>query len=174
MEPTVGTVTATPSKDKDWKSFEVRFDGFANLPATKGEYVLSPEFTCFGHQSRLWIYPGGILANWLSRWEWRNTSPNQLMMMKGRSMIQLWLIQTSNHANKVHIKAIRLLLLMTILSSPLSRRCERKCKNTVAIFHTGYLFCSSSSILLHLHQYQWERDWLHITSSPSCCRSRYL
>ena len=59
MTRTVGTVTATPSMDKDWKSFEVRFDGFAKLPAEKGEDVLSPEFTCFGHQWCLGICPGG-------------------------------------------------------------------------------------------------------------------
>ena len=55
----IGTVTATNSKDKDWKFFEVRFDGFADLPATKGEEVLSPEFTCFHHKWCLSIHPGG-------------------------------------------------------------------------------------------------------------------
>ena len=59
MAPTVGTVTATSSKDKDWKSFEVSFDGFANLPAKKGVDIFSPEFTCFGHQWCLHVYPGG-------------------------------------------------------------------------------------------------------------------
>ena len=59
MAPTVGTVTATSSKDKDWKSFEVRIDGFANLPAKKGVDIFSPEFACFGHKWRLSIYPGG-------------------------------------------------------------------------------------------------------------------
>ena len=59
MAPTVGTVTATSSKDKDWKSFEVRIDGFANLPSEKGEAVFSPEFTCFRHRWSLQIYPGG-------------------------------------------------------------------------------------------------------------------
>ena len=57
---TVGTVTATSSKDKeDWKSFEVRFDGFEKLPAEKGKSVISPAFTCFHHKWRLIIYPGG-------------------------------------------------------------------------------------------------------------------
>ena len=59
MAPTVGTVTSTNSKDKDWKSFEVSFDGFANLPAKKGVDIFSPEFACFGHKWRLSIYPGG-------------------------------------------------------------------------------------------------------------------
>ena len=59
MATTVGTVRATNSKDKDWKFFEVRFDGFANLPATKDKYVSSPEFTCFHHKWRLAIFPGG-------------------------------------------------------------------------------------------------------------------
>ena len=56
---TVGTVTPTTSADKEWKSFEVRFDGFAKLPAKKGEDVFSPAFTCFRHKWRLKIYPGG-------------------------------------------------------------------------------------------------------------------
>ena len=42
-----------------WEKFEVQFGGFANLPSEKGEKVLSPEFTCFGSQWRLQLYPGG-------------------------------------------------------------------------------------------------------------------
>ena len=52
--------TATEVADKNVNGwFEVRFGGFANLPSEKGEKVLSPEFTCFGYQWRLQLYPGG-------------------------------------------------------------------------------------------------------------------
>lgn len=43
------------------ETFEVRFDDFAALPATKGQDVVnSPEFTCFGHRWRLNLWPGGL------------------------------------------------------------------------------------------------------------------
>jgi len=50
----------TPSKDfKDWTSTVVRFHGFANLTTIRNEGVESPGFSCFGHQWRLRVYPGG-------------------------------------------------------------------------------------------------------------------
>mmetsp|Transcript_17910 Transcript_17910/g.32531 ORF Transcript_17910/g.32531 Transcript_17910/m.32531 type:complete len:382 (-) Transcript_17910:395-1540(-) len=44
------------------ETYEFQLDGFESLPATatRGTPVLSPEFTCFGHQWRLRVYPGGI------------------------------------------------------------------------------------------------------------------
>lgn len=42
-----------------WTTTEFCFHGFANLPTTRNEFVTSPEFSCFGHQWRLVIYPGG-------------------------------------------------------------------------------------------------------------------
>jgi len=42
-----------------WTTTEVRFNRFADLPATRGEYVESPEFSCFGHRWRLSLFPGG-------------------------------------------------------------------------------------------------------------------
>ena len=45
--------------DDDWTTTVVRFHGFANLSTTRGEYVTSPEFSCFGHQWVLRLYPGG-------------------------------------------------------------------------------------------------------------------
>ena len=44
------------------ETYEFQLDGFESLPATatRGNAVLSPEFTCFGHQWRLRVYPGGI------------------------------------------------------------------------------------------------------------------
>jgi len=43
----------------DWTTTVVRFHGFANLSTTRGEKVQSPEFSCFGHQWTLKLYPGG-------------------------------------------------------------------------------------------------------------------
>jgi len=42
-----------------WSTTELRFHGFANLSTTRNESVESPEFSCFGHQWRLYLYPGG-------------------------------------------------------------------------------------------------------------------
>jgi len=51
----------TPSDDasEDWTTTVVRFHGFANLTTTRNDYVESSEFSCFGHQWRLDLYPGG-------------------------------------------------------------------------------------------------------------------
>ena len=40
---------------------EVRFHNFANLASrtTRGEYITSPNFTCFGHEFCLKLYPRG-------------------------------------------------------------------------------------------------------------------
>ena len=46
-------------KSEGWTTTVVQFHGFANLPTTRGEYVESPEFSCFGHQWGFDIYPGG-------------------------------------------------------------------------------------------------------------------
>jgi len=42
-----------------WTTINVCFHGFANLTTTREESVKSPEFSCFGHQWRMYIYPGG-------------------------------------------------------------------------------------------------------------------
>ena len=50
----------TPPKNfEGWITANVCFHGFANLSTTRGEYVESPEFSCFGHHWVLEIYPGG-------------------------------------------------------------------------------------------------------------------
>ena len=56
--PTNSHVTEVKS---NCKTFEARFDGFADLPTTKSNFnfVDSPEFTCFGHRWFLRVYPGG-------------------------------------------------------------------------------------------------------------------
>jgi len=48
-----------PNGFKDWTTALVRFHGFADLTTARGEYVESPEFSCFGHQWVLSVYPGG-------------------------------------------------------------------------------------------------------------------
>ena len=45
--------------DHKWKDFKFNVHDFANLPAGRGQYTLSPEFECNGHQWRLVVYPGG-------------------------------------------------------------------------------------------------------------------
>jgi len=52
-------VGTPPEGYKEWTHALVRFHGFANLPITRDEYVESPEFSCFGHQWVLKLYPGG-------------------------------------------------------------------------------------------------------------------
>ena len=50
----------TPPKNfEGWITANVCFHGFANLSTTRGEPVESPEFSCFGHQWTLVLYPGG-------------------------------------------------------------------------------------------------------------------
>ena len=56
MSINVGT---PPAGFRGWTMTAVNFHGFANLTTTRGEYVESPEFSCFGHQWVLNIYPGG-------------------------------------------------------------------------------------------------------------------
>ncbi|KAL7524276.1 hypothetical protein ACHAXR_000505, partial [Thalassiosira sp. AJA248-18] len=44
---------------QEWEIIPVYFHGFEGLDSSRGNSVESPEFTCFGHQWRLRIYPGG-------------------------------------------------------------------------------------------------------------------
>ncbi|KAL7530114.1 hypothetical protein ACHAXR_003315, partial [Thalassiosira sp. AJA248-18] len=54
----------TPSSGfQDWEIIPVRFHGFEGLDASRENIVNSPEFTCFGHQWRLRIYPGGCTTS---------------------------------------------------------------------------------------------------------------
>ena len=43
----------------EWTSFQIQFHDFSNLSTTKSHYIVSPKFTCNGHQWRLRVYPGG-------------------------------------------------------------------------------------------------------------------
>ena len=57
----------TPSREfqsqgsQEWEAADVLFHGFENLPASRKGHdcVLSPDFTCFGHQWCLQLHPGG-------------------------------------------------------------------------------------------------------------------
>ncbi|KAL7530119.1 hypothetical protein ACHAXR_003314 [Thalassiosira sp. AJA248-18] len=55
----------TPSEEflsrdsQEWEAIEVCFHNFVNRSSLSGAHVYSPEFTCFGHQWRLKLYPGG-------------------------------------------------------------------------------------------------------------------
>ena len=54
----------TPSPEfQGWERAEVRFHGFAELPAESGLYEESFEFTCLGRQWTLDIYPGGDIES---------------------------------------------------------------------------------------------------------------
>ncbi|EJK75284.1 hypothetical protein THAOC_02995 [Thalassiosira oceanica] len=52
-------VGAPPGPLSDWVIAPLRFNEFVGLTTTKGEFVNSPEFSCFGHQWLFRIYPGG-------------------------------------------------------------------------------------------------------------------
>lgn len=56
-------VGTPPEGYKEWAIALVSFHGFANLPTTVDEHVSSPEFSCFGHQWRLEMFPGGHNAS---------------------------------------------------------------------------------------------------------------
>mmetsp|Transcript_15269 Transcript_15269/g.32310 ORF Transcript_15269/g.32310 Transcript_15269/m.32310 type:complete len:418 (-) Transcript_15269:1410-2663(-) len=43
----------------DWKTVEVHFHGFEDLPYERALAIESPEFTCLGRRWRLDLYPGG-------------------------------------------------------------------------------------------------------------------
>ena len=55
----VGPPPVPPGPLSDWIMREVHFHGFEGLPTTRDDEVLSPEFSCFGHQWAVAIYPGG-------------------------------------------------------------------------------------------------------------------
>ena len=57
-------IVGKPSLCRDgWTRTEVCFHGFANLSTTRGEEVESPEFSCFGRQWTLALYPGGDVGS---------------------------------------------------------------------------------------------------------------
>ncbi|KAL7452277.1 hypothetical protein ACHAWC_004001 [Mediolabrus comicus] len=52
-----------------WKSFQFEVQNFKDLPTTKNHCVVTPEFSCNGHQWCLRIYPGGdddAAGGWVS------------------------------------------------------------------------------------------------------------
>ena len=61
----VGTPSSssTTTTDSGWEIIQVHYHDFENLSILRGDYVPSPEFTFFGHQWRLVIFPGGNLLS---------------------------------------------------------------------------------------------------------------
>ena len=57
--PTSGFQEWEAQERGEWETTPIQFHGFADLTTMKGERVISPEFTRFGHQWMLAIYPGG-------------------------------------------------------------------------------------------------------------------
>ena len=55
----VGTPPSSLSTEGEWEIIQVRYHGFQDLTTTRNDHVVSPEFTCFGHQWHLKLYPGG-------------------------------------------------------------------------------------------------------------------
>ena len=53
-------VGTPPGPLSDWEIRRVHFHGFEGLPKTSGAEVYSPEFSCFGHQWSVAIFPGGV------------------------------------------------------------------------------------------------------------------
>ena len=51
--------SSTATSDIGWEIIQVHYHDFENLTTTRGERVVSPEFTCFGHTWSLHVYPGG-------------------------------------------------------------------------------------------------------------------
>ena len=52
-------VGTPPGPLSDWEIRRVHFHGFAGLTSTRDTFVVSPTFSCFGHQWTLVIFPGG-------------------------------------------------------------------------------------------------------------------
>jgi len=52
-------VGTPPGPLSSWALRRVHFHGFAGLPTTRNEMVCSPPFSCFGHQWRVAVFPGG-------------------------------------------------------------------------------------------------------------------
>ena len=81
----VGTPPSSTTSDSGWEIIQVHYHGFENLTTTRNEYVPSPEFTYFGHNWRLLIFPGG------------NTN-------SGEGMVSAYLHNRSNESIKVQFE----------------------------------------------------------------------
>ncbi|EJK56509.1 hypothetical protein THAOC_23589, partial [Thalassiosira oceanica] len=52
-------IGAPPGRLSDWAIMPLHYNGFTDLPTTKGAEVHSPAFSFFGHQWVVKLYPGG-------------------------------------------------------------------------------------------------------------------
>ena len=81
-----------------WKTTSILFHGFVGLTTARGEIVDSPEFTCFGHQWKVGIYPGGchgsevgMVAIYLMHWSEKSIDVNFKVGVKdkdGRDVVR--------------------------------------------------------------------------------------
>ena len=53
-------ISSSSGSGEEWKYFQFHIHDFANLSTTKSHCIVSPKFTCNGHQWELWVYPGGV------------------------------------------------------------------------------------------------------------------
>ena len=54
--------SSTTASDSGWEIIQVHYHNFENLTATRGEAVVSSEFTCFGHTWIASVFPGGMTS----------------------------------------------------------------------------------------------------------------
>ncbi|EJK45265.1 hypothetical protein THAOC_36123 [Thalassiosira oceanica] len=83
-------VGAPPGRLSGWMIAPVHFNGFAGLPTTKDLAVHSPEFSCFGHQWEVAMYPGGGGG----------------VVDSEDGFVALWLVNKSAEAIGVHYKLV--------------------------------------------------------------------
>src|SRR5210317_1855181 len=55
----VNVSTAVAPPPPRWQSFHFNVHNFKDLPTAKNHYFETPEFSCYGHQWGLRVYPGG-------------------------------------------------------------------------------------------------------------------
>ena len=58
----VGTPPSSTTSDSGWEIIQVHYHDFKNLTTTRGEAVVSSEFTCFGHTWIASVFPGGMTS----------------------------------------------------------------------------------------------------------------
>ena len=80
--------SSTTSDCSGWEIIQVQYHGFTNLTTTRNKAVLSPEFTCFGHNWRVQVYPGGRASSddGMVCISLRNLSNNSIALQYGFSI----------------------------------------------------------------------------------------
>ncbi len=52
-------ISSSSGRGEERKYFQFHIHDFTNLRTTRDHSIVSPKFTCNGHQWELWVYPGG-------------------------------------------------------------------------------------------------------------------